>query len=537
MAKSFDTSLKNVAAEYLKLLHVKITATTIKKDVEEHPYYPSLLSLSDSFQRYDIENEAFQLDAPNFLQLQPPFIAFVNMPIVGKDFVLVKKIETDKITYLYKNSIPKTVPLNEFLKKYLHIVWLAEPNESNGENYYAENLKKENFKKVKFGVWTLGFTVLILLFFVANLNSTIFNSYSFISIVKCIGVATSILLLIYEVDKNNAMVKNICSAGSKTNCDAILGSSAAKLLGISWSEIGFFYFSATILWLLYPSISYEIKITLIAIANVIVVPYIFFSIYFQYKIAKQWCPLCLAVQGLLVLELGWSYVFYWNVSHFLIISTFPIIEISICILLPIIAWYAIKPIIIKANDCSKYMAAYRRLQNNEEIFSSLLMQQAKAADGWKELGISLGNLGETTTIIKVCNPFCGPCAKAHPVLEQLVKANPKLQVKIIFTSTEFAEDKSATVAKHLLAIAANGDIIKTQKALDDWYLTDKKDYEVFALKHPIDSDKLNQQNEMIYKMRDWCTKSDITYTPTIFINGYLLPDNYTIEDLKDVFKF
>ena len=66
MAKSFDTSLKNVAAEYLKLLHVKITATTIKKDVEEHPYYPSLLSLSDSFQRYDIENEAFQLDAPNF---------------------------------------------------------------------------------------------------------------------------------------------------------------------------------------------------------------------------------------------------------------------------------------------------------------------------------------------------------------------------------------------------------------------------------------------------------------------------------------
>jgi uncharacterized membrane protein/thiol-disulfide isomerase/thioredoxin len=537
MAKSFDTSLKNVAAQYLKLLEVKITSTTIKKDVEEHPYYPSLLSLSDSFLRYNIENDAFQLDATNFLQLQPPFIAFVNMPIVGKDFVLVKKIKKDKITYLHKNSIPETVLLSEFLKNYQNVVWLAEPNESNMEEFYVENLKKENFQKFKFGVWVLGFIALILLFFGVNMNSITLYSYSFISIIKSLGVATSILLLIYEVDKNNAMVRNICSAGSKTNCDAILGSSAAKLLGISWSEIGFFYFSTTILWLLYPSISYDNKIMLVAIANVIVVPYIFFSIFFQYKIAKQWCPLCLAIQGLLVLELCWSFVFYWTVPHFLIFNTLPILEISICILLPIIAWYAIKPIIIKANDYNKYTAAYRRLQNNKEIFSSLLLQQPKAAEGWKNIGITLGNLSESTTIIKVCNPFCGPCAKAHPVLEQLVKANPKLQVKIIFTSTEFAEDKSAAVAKHLLALAANGDIIKTQQALDDWYLAEKKEYEVFAAKYPMDGDKLNQQNEMIYLMRDWCTKSDITYTPTIFINGYLIPDNYGIEDLKDVFKF
>ncbi|HEY2722735.1 MAG TPA: hypothetical protein VGI82_13465 [Chitinophagaceae bacterium] len=35
--------------------------------------------------------------------------------------------------------------------------------------------------------------------------------------------------------------------------------------------------------------------------NIFALPYTLFSVYYQWKVAKQWCILCLAVQGLLLL--------------------------------------------------------------------------------------------------------------------------------------------------------------------------------------------------------------------------------------------
>ncbi|PUZ29772.1 hypothetical protein DCC81_10130 [Chitinophaga parva] len=33
-------------------------------------------------------------------------------------------------------------------------------------------------------------------------------------------------------------------------------------------------------------------------------------------------------------------------------------------------------------------------------------------------------------------------------------------------------------------------------------------------------------------MYEWCKKTNVTFTPTFFLNGYQLPENYSISDLK-----
>jgi protein-disulfide isomerase len=43
--------------------------------------------------------------------------------------------------------------------------------------------------------------------------------------------------------------------------------------------------------------------------------------------------------------------------------------------------------------------------------------------------------------------------------------------------------------------------------------------------------ELEKQNNKIEMMDKWCKVTAITFTPTIFINGYQLPDAYTIEDV------
>jgi protein-disulfide isomerase len=143
----------------------------------------------------------------------------------------------------------------------------------------------------------------------------------------------------------------------------------------------------------------------------------------------------------------------------------------------------------------------------------------------------LGNLNADNTIIEVCNPYCGPCAKAHKEIDKLLENNNNLKVQLLFNATNEPGDKLAAPVKHLLAINAKGDAFETRRALDEWWQAEKKDYEVFADKYKMNGE-INRQGEKIEAMNNWCKAMEITFTPTIFINGYQLPELYGIDDLK-----
>lgn len=61
-------------------------------------------------------------------------------------------------------------------------------------------------------------------------------------------------------------------------------------------------------------------------------------------------------------------------------------------------------------------------------------------------------------------------------------------------------------------------------------LSEKKNYDDYALKYPINGE-LTDQNNKIVQMQKWCDTMGISGTPTIFLNGFQLPDSYGIEDL------
>ncbi|RZS95835.1 hypothetical protein BC751_1383 [Cecembia calidifontis] len=82
-----------------------------------------------------------------------------------------------------------------------------------------------------------------------------------------------------------------------------------------------------------------------------------------------------------------------------------------------------------------------------------------------------------------------------------------------------------------MAVAAQANQEEIIQALDDWYLPERKEYETFAAKYPMNGE-LKAQESCIKDMLNWCELENISYTPTIFINGYELPKAYSIEDLK-----
>lgn len=161
------------------------------------------------------------------------------------------------------------------------------------------------------------------------------------------------------------------------------------------------------------------------------------------------------------------------------------------------------------------------------------MQQQQAPTGWQHIGIDIGNPSASNTIIKLCNPYCSHCAQAHHILKELIRTKNNIYLKVICAATNNEYDPSSNVVKHLLAINQSGDKIYTLQALDDWYLSDKKDFQKFANKYPMNCE-LKQQEEKIEAMSNWCKEAEIISTPTIFVNGRKLPESYNIHDLKNI---
>jgi len=536
MAEIYNTNLPNAAASYIKLLKIPVTTSSLKMQLQENPYFPSLYSISNVFDRFQISHQAFKMDKESFEKLTPPFIAYLKNLPTGKDFVLVTSVTESEVEYIAENKKIKKASKEDFLKNWQNVVLLAEPDEKSGEKDFVINRRKElasaNKTKALIAASLLIFG-LTLFFFLYSLPLNFILSATSLLIIKMVGLAATTLLLVYEIDKSNSFVKSICTAGKQTNCDAVLQSKASKIFGMSWSEAGFFYFTSTFLFVLFPGINFATKIFVLSIANALAAPYILFSIYFQWKVVKQWCPLCLTVQAVLAAELIWSILNFWrHLSAFsLTPSAFSILPVIYCIAIPVTLWFILKPLLLKAKDKPVYKAAYKRLLHNPETFNHLLQQQATAPNGYENIGITLGNPDAENTIIKVCNPYCGPCAKAHPVLDEIIYTNKNVNLRLIFTASNDKDDKRGIAARHLLAIAEKQDSLLTRQALDDWYLADKKDYEVFAAKYPMNGE-VKEQEGAIDKMKEWCKEAEISFTPTFFINRKRLPENYKIEELK-----
>lgn len=535
MFNQFEPNIK-ATITFLKLLSVKVNPSTVNETLQNHPDWPSMLCISDSLNKWDIPNAAGKIDPAQIEQLPTPFIAHID----NREFPLavVTKV-TDVSVEFYSKTCknPVTERKEFFLKSWNGIYLLAEPTEYSGEKDYLQNKRKAFLNTL---IPSSLFTVAVILSFISlyktigrNFRTLAVNAIGiyFQYIILLAGIIVTSLLLWYEIDKNNPLLKKVCTGIAKGNCNAILTGKKSKVFNwLSWSEIGFFYFTGGFLVLLFSGNSMNEALSLLGLLNLLALPYILFSVYYQWQVAKQWCVLCLAVQALLLL--GGINVLSNNfliavpdISPSFLVSAFSIY------LLPVLLWYALKPFVLQQQEAKNTKRDYLRIKFNTEIFETLLKKQKAITMPTDGLGIDIGNPNATNTLIKVCNPYCGPCAQAHPKIEKLLEEIPNLQVKIIFSTSEDPEDVTFKTASHLMAISENGDQKIIKLALDDWYLASKKDLQSFANKYPMNGQIAKQQHKII-EMKNWCKSLKIFATPTIFINGYELPNAYKLEDIN-----
>jgi uncharacterized membrane protein len=122
-------------------------------------------------------------------------------------------------------------------------------------------------------------------------------------IVKIFGIIICSILVFDQLSPQNQIAAKACQVISrKSKCDNLLKSKSASFLGlIGWSELGLLYFIGSIGALLSLKQAYFSN-PIVQILSGLTLLFSAWSLYHQAFKAKQWCPLCLLVLGLFVIE-------------------------------------------------------------------------------------------------------------------------------------------------------------------------------------------------------------------------------------------
>lgn len=523
----------------LKALDIKVTNSRVNETIKRHPEYPNLLCISETLEEWNVDHAVVNMHPKNLPNVEVPFLALIWDEENGKDYlVLVEKVnQYENVTY--KNGLNRkkiTESFSFFAKSYSGVIIMAEANDLSGDKEYKKDRQKDISQTV---IWTVFILTIFLVGFnsVFNLSDKVLYSgyktwYSSLLILKFFGIIISSILIWHLIDSSNPSIKNICQSFSKSDCSSILDGKYSKLFGVvSWSEIGFIYFVGGLLSLL---VDFN-TIYLISILSLFSISYVFFSIFYQWKIAKQWCTLCLGVQAIFILEFTITVVFLSSLSR-MALDYFLFNKIFFSFLIPTLIWLILKPYLMKYQNRKSDSFKFSRLIGRKEVFNLLMENQLNKKNYPENLGIVFGNPLAENTLLKICNPYCKPCSMVHKEMEKLLKNHyDKLKIQIVYLSLT---EKTRQLVFHFLALYSQYEKEMCKRALNDWYLNTEKNYQKFIRKYPV---KLNGQNneykDHINAMNDWCDLMNIKFTPIFYFNGSrLVNDIYQVEDLNHLLK-
>lgn len=516
----------------LKCLNISYTYTNLKLKLEEHPDYPSLLSISEVLREYGVVNYVMKTNVSTLLTIRSPFIVQSgSTSISGYTFSVVREMDAGYVTcYDTDKGNWVRIHLDDFAAVWTGIVLVVTSKENAIEKGYNENQKVERRRNIFILAGAVFFPLLTLVSGIAVIfqdGRPALFPLTFL-VLSLIGAIVSTMLLMLELGNFNVALKKFCRSN---NCGSVHTSAGNGVAGVSWSALGIAYFTGTAAFMLTNGVTGKLSLLIVSLLSLAASAFTIYSFYYQWRVLKKWCSLCVSVQVILLLQAFIAMSDEWLSGAG--VSDIPptlLISLSVNYALSFFLVVVVRVLLKTEKEAAQYKVAFKQLKLNEAVFEVLSSGQKAVTENTQGLGILLGNPQAANRLIKVCNPYCGPCAEIHPEIEHLVRQYPDdLQVQIIFTATD--NDKAALPVRHFMALSELADKTLLNRALDEWYSAKEKDYRLFSTRFPVTPD-LPEHGDKLKDMREWCTKMDIRYTPTIFFNGRQLPPSYQVGDLK-----
>lgn len=284
---AYSKKYHSLICDYLDALGVPHTDCYSNKQVESMPF-KTMFGFTKLLESYGLKSEGYLLeDKTEISKITPPFIA--RTP---KGYVIVTGQDDNSVCYLTE-GIPETIPKAEFFNAWDGNVILSYPDEKSCEPEYGLHSRIEfAMKAKKWVLWICTIALFAYFFITRGLYSNI--STILIAAIDLAGLYFTYLLVQKSANIHNAAADKVCGVLQEGGCDDILKTSAAKFFGLfGWSEVGFAYFSVSLLSMLF----FPSTLPWLALCNLCCLPFTFWSIWYQKFRAHSWCTLCVSVQA------------------------------------------------------------------------------------------------------------------------------------------------------------------------------------------------------------------------------------------------
>lgn len=513
-------SLIYLVAKLLSYHKIHFDKNELSFQIQSHPSYPSLHSITGVLDHFNIENIAAQVPVEMEILAQLPdcFIAQIKTG-EGMGLVLVEKKEQN---FLIHKESKRTEKVSEsaFLEMFTGIILAVEKSEEEKRSSF------ENKGILKNSV--LGISILLAGFLFLSVKPTLITGLYFL--LSIIGVLISIAILKQELGIQSTIGDAFCSSNSeKKDCDAVLSSKGAMIgKGLKLSDASLIYFLGLTLatFLLFirksdPGILFFI--------SAFAFPVVLYSVYYQYFVVKKWCFLCLSIAAVLVIQAG-MLLFIENPVFFSSLNSLLLTGLSFAVVVS--SWVFIKPGYVEMLEGRKTKLAYHKFKRNYTLFSKLLKGSPKISTTIPNISeIIFGNEASNLEIVIVTNPFCGHCKPVHTIIEEILKQYPQ-QVKIIIrfnVDTENKEHDIFKITSTLLKIYLQKEKETCLLAMNEIYnkLSPEKWLAKWEDSNPDDRTCI----EALKMQKEWCGEHKINFTPEILVNGYSYPKEYERADL------
>lgn len=507
----------NIIDTMLNILNVDHTKSYTEKVYNEHPHKYDMYGLYDLLHSYGVNALGIKISNKDHSNLSFPCILHVN-----NRFVVATGITDGEISYFW-NGKKLEMPLKDF-----ESIWTGNAIVVDGDSEAAEpDIKHHKTTFLIQRIESVAFTVVVALSFVMTIhhNDKSIGAIGFtLLFFDGIGLLVTTLLMEKLLHKEDSYGDKVCSMFHQKDCNGVLESAKSSIFGISWSEIGFSYFLSH----MFVIAAFPWTISTLSLLDVLIICYPIWSIYYQWKVAKQWCILCVSVQCILAAEclLGIVCLMHYEV----------IIELSGLCLFGM-AFYALLFIIHKyvegcksKEENTSNLQKLKALKANQEVFHTLLTQE-KYTEGTNEVSsIVFGNPNAHIKVTILTNPHCEPCARMHKRIERLLE-NKKNKVCVQYIFSAFNESLENS-NRFLIAVYQQLGAKDAWNIYTDWYSHGK--YHVNDFMKQFQDIRMDIPS--VFKESDrhlrWRKKSGYMATPTILVNGYELPSEYEVSDLK-----
>lgn len=347
---------------------------------------------------------------------------------------------------------------------------------------------------------------------------------------KVFGLYVSIQLIKELAGVHSVFSNRVCNVNEMTSCRKVLKSSAAKIAGISLSDLGFFYFSITTIFLLISNSAVSFW-AFTRSATILVLPFTIFSIIYQWKVIKSWCPLCL-----LVLVVFWVEFIIFLQKPYTIPKLPSVKEVILGVSIigtVVFLFYLFKTAWLKGLKGVGFQKRYYTFKNDVEV-GDLIIEHGKSVTALEILDkMELGNPAADNELIMVTGPMCGPCMGMHRELEDFLEYfKGYLSVKIVpgFSSHD---QFSAKVSRYMVDFLVSGSKEKIN-CINSWFRLPVKDEQGFE--KWLSSSPSVKKSEDYQEIITWLRSNQINYTPCLILNKKIVNKEYRLFDLKKYLK-